>query len=76
MFSGTQKMRLPGTSERKYYRRDAAGAQKGENINTEETEKSGEHRERWRQTNGCPVPHCGTGRRKKRHQQQSQRPPA
>jgi len=46
MFSGTQKMRLPGTSERKYYRRDAAGAQKGENINTEETEKSGEHRER------------------------------
>jgi hypothetical protein len=29
-----------------FYRRDAEGAEKGEKINTENTEKSGEHRER------------------------------
>jgi len=30
----------------KYYRRDAENAERVENINTEDTEKSGEHRER------------------------------
>jgi len=30
----------------KDYRRGAESAEKGENINTEDTEKSGEHRER------------------------------
>ena len=50
------------------YRRDAEGAEKGERINTDCTEKNGEHREGGRTQPGVAVPQAqrrATARRRR-----------